>query len=41
MNVSNWASKNKFIVIFAIGLIAGIIFMNYLDKKKSESAYCC
>lgn len=41
MNVSNWASKNKVVVVFAIGLIAGIAFMNYLDKKKIESAFCC
>jgi len=41
MNVANWASKNKVVVIFAIGLIVGVAFMSYLDKKKLESAYCC
>lgn len=38
----NWISQNKSVVVFAIGIIIGVMVMTYLDKKeKQESGFCC
>lgn len=42
MNIANWFSQNKVVVVFAFGLLAGIMYMSYIDKKQDkQSSFCC